>query len=297
MKKNKKMKKILPAFLACLTIVGASAWLTNKETATGLNHIKPGVIGIEFVDLADNDTREQTKIELSGNEAIPMTAQYAIDNLDPYKFSIENTGDFDLNYTLYIVVEENTFGDGAVHYLKDAVVTNVDENTKRYNGATINGTKVAVQSGSLAVGKTVDFDNFRFFLDQGLTTEQCTDKKFVAHLEVEATQSNVVYEHKLSLTGDTTVTVDASDNSEETSVLNHTKDLQSAINDKGGPAIVANASSLTVSDVTYAAGIYYMDYEKGFIYQLYKDDTNALSYDTTVSAGTTTLIAKKVGSF
>lgn len=108
--KKKTFKKIVPAALVGLIIVGgASAWISTKETQVGVNKIKSGTFGIKFVDTSEDTKRENTVITLNGSKAIPMTNKYANDNLEPYNFTLLNDGDVDLAYTLYLVEDENEF--------------------------------------------------------------------------------------------------------------------------------------------------------------------------------------------
>ena len=66
MKKNsKRMKKVAPIALTGLILVGASAWLTNNETQTGVNKITTGSVTLKFVDSAE-DTRPNTTINING---------------------------------------------------------------------------------------------------------------------------------------------------------------------------------------------------------------------------------------
>ena len=101
MTKN-KIKKLSIIALTGLVAVGAYAFIKDSRVQSGTNLIKPGVISITF----DNET---DAISLSGNEAIPMSDEYAKNNITPYKFYIVNDGDVPLVYSLYINDLNSTF--------------------------------------------------------------------------------------------------------------------------------------------------------------------------------------------
>lgn len=98
MRKN-KIQKLSIVALTGLVAVSAYAWLNNSEIQTGTNYIKPGTISIIF----DN---EANAITLNGTEAIPSTAQYALDTYTPYTFKIRNDGDIDAKYNIRLVTED-----------------------------------------------------------------------------------------------------------------------------------------------------------------------------------------------
>lgn len=95
-----KLKKLTPLLLVALLVIGASAWLTNKEAATSINKISPGTFSVVF----SNDEKE-VKIE----NAIPMTLQYAKANLEPYTFTVENNSDMAVDYVISIDEEKSMF--------------------------------------------------------------------------------------------------------------------------------------------------------------------------------------------
>ena len=306
MKKNKIKKKVLPLFLACLTVIGASAWLTNKETQTGLNHIKPGTIGIEFVDTANEKTRAETKITLSGNEAIPMTPAYMINNLDPYKFSLENTGDIGLNYTVYLETDESTFEKSAVTVLltskmetkiletdeegnPTSTITYFDE-TMASNNA---GERVKLYTGHLNAGETVDYGELRLALSSSLTTEDCLDKTYTGHLVVEAEQDNKPkeYEYVFMVNGSTVGTSSGGGRTIK-SMGPELSEFQTYINAgsfaKGGPHILwSEADGLIYAE--YAQGTSSMDAVT--LHTLYKDEQKTIKFTSseTVESGTLNL--------
>ena len=170
--------------------------MTNKETQIGVNKIKPGTIGIEFVDTANSETRAETTITLDGNTAIPMTNEYALANLDPYKFSLENTGDFDLTYTVYLVVDKDIFPD-LIEIDYDNTNTSSEASFKPELGTYVletdeEKTKIALMSGTLEAGKTVDYDQLKIYLNEATIFNDYIGRSFKAHLEVEAEQANAV---------------------------------------------------------------------------------------------------------
>ena len=187
--KNKKMKKVLPAALACLTLIGASAWLTNKEVSQGVNNISVGTIGIEFVDSNGVATRESSHIELSGNTAIPMTKEYALENLPAYKFSLKNTGEIDLDYSVFLVTDSNTF-DTEANGSNDKVGVQVYDGSNSASISTLIQNKTIVYMGSLAAGETIDYDSLRIYLGENTVNEGYIGKSYEGHLEVVAVQSN-----------------------------------------------------------------------------------------------------------
>ena len=224
--KKKKMKKVLPAALACLTLIGASAWLTNKEVATGVNKITVGTTELVFknyngVDDNSDDSRNKTVINLSGNTAIPMTEAYAraSTEIGAYKFQLSNTGSMDLDYKIYLVCEENTFGyrnaDNLVSVLNldiDAEDGNEIPVTAISADETADNHKQLVYSGTLNSKSVQDFEGWKLYIDEVATTDETqttttvdNQEKLVGqsakyHLEVVAEQHDTTNHDTISAT-------------------------------------------------------------------------------------------------
>ena len=210
-KKNKRnlKKKLAPVALCGLIVVGASAWLTNKEVATGVNKITVGTTELVFADVEDGKTRDESTITISGSKVIPMTEAYANENLDPYIFSLNNTGSMDLSYEIYLVCDENTFGTlnrGTEQNPITTSVLNIDIDGNTENGGYIPitalnaGNKQRVYSGTLEKGEKKDFTNWIIYVDPLATTDKTqtevdgviTPATAKYHLEVVAEQTKVI---------------------------------------------------------------------------------------------------------
>ena len=217
-KKNKRnlKKKLAPVALCGLIVVGASAWLTNKEVATGVNKITVGTTELVFADVEDGKTRDESTITISGSKVIPMTNDYANENLDPYVFSLNNTGSMDLSYEIYLVCDENTFGTLNRETEQNPITTSVlnidvDGNTENSGYMPITalntGDRQRVYSGTLEKGEKKDFANWIIYVDPLATTDKTqtevdgviTPATAKYHLEVTAEQANK--EIKISFSG------------------------------------------------------------------------------------------------
>ena len=208
-KKNKRnlKKKLAPVALCGLIVVGASAWLTNKEVATGVNKITVGTTELVFADVEDGKTRDESQITISGSKVIPMTEAYANENLDPYVFSLNNTGSMDLSYEIYLVCDENTFGTLNRGTEQNPITTSVlnidiDGNTEKGGYMPITalnaGDKQRVYFDTLEKGEKKDFTNWIIYVDPLATTAETqtevngviTPATAKYHLEVVAEQTN-----------------------------------------------------------------------------------------------------------
>ena len=192
MKKNsKKFKKIAPALLVGLIAVGgASAWISTKETQTGINKIKTGTMTLKFIDTKDVDpngkTRAETVINLSGNDMIPMTEKFANDTLAPYNFTLKNSGSVDLKYNLYLVKEESNFE-------PNVLSVDIDGANNSYTGVD-NSERQLLTTGELKAGEHKTYDKFILFADENQEVANMINggvgntAKF--HLEIDAVQVN-----------------------------------------------------------------------------------------------------------
>ena len=183
-KKNKKMKRFLIISLVAMMFLSASAWLTSRQTANGVNNIKVGRIGIEF-------TNQQNEIVLNGNDAIPMTKEYAKANLTPYTFKVENTGTVAVKYSIYAKFDEFTFedqtnGKGNVNLLLNDYEENVGRESLSYNE---NKSGFLDRNAILQPGETKDY-TFYAFVDSGALNEQYLGKTAKFHLELDAVQAD-----------------------------------------------------------------------------------------------------------
>lgn len=177
--KNKTKRRLGGVFLALLMVVGASAWLYNSDTQTSTNEITVGRIGIQFTD-------QSHTITLSGNNAIPMTSAYAEANLTPYEYTLENTGDVDLYYKVYLVEDTNTFQDGAVMvkgtYYEMPVEYGVDS---------------PLEVGVLEAGDEVTYDDMILYLNSsvgGSYTEETMTFDTEAEAQAYATSQGRYYQ-------------------------------------------------------------------------------------------------------
>ena len=119
---NKKtIKRLGTVALVSMLCLGASAWLTNRETASGTTHIRTATL----VEKVYFDEQSSPAINLTDNTAIPMTREYAVANNTIYTFNIQNDAVFAVDYQISIDKDSysNTFKDGAAKL----VLVKVDE--------------------------------------------------------------------------------------------------------------------------------------------------------------------------
>ena len=311
-KKNKRnlKKKLAPVALCGLIVVGASAWLTNKEVATGVNKITVGTTELVFADVEDGKTRDDSTITISGSKVIPMTEAYANENLDPYVFSLNNTGSMELEYTIYLVCDEYSFGElnrGTEEKPSIASALNLDTNgsTNTFQKITARnaGEKQSVYSGTLAKGEKKDFTNWIIFVDERATTANTqtevngviTPATAKYHLEVEAHQKtpDVSYSYQLVDADGDLIDSFSVKNAATTSIRSAGPELSEfktglASSGKwadGGPHLIWSESE----------GLIYADYNNGDTtakyYVLYKDAgmQTKFTVDDVLSAGTITV--------
>ncbi len=188
MKKNsKRMKKVAPIALTGLILVGASAWLTNNETQTGVNKITTGSVTLKFVDSAE-DTRPNTTININGAQVIPMTEAFATANLNPYKFALDNQGNVDLDYDVYLINKGGNFGAETL-----AVDYNGNESAPQLITALTENAEQKIFSGKLKAGEKIEYNQFRIYAVEGATNEKMLDgevgRNASFQLEVRANQS------------------------------------------------------------------------------------------------------------
>ncbi|MDY4495163.1 MAG: DUF6273 domain-containing protein [Erysipelotrichaceae bacterium] len=188
MKKNsKRMKKVAPIALTGLILVGASAWLTNNETQTGVNKITTGSVTLKFVDSAE-DTRPNTTININGAQVIPMTEAFATANLNPYKFALDNQGNVDLDYDVYLINKGGNFGAETL-----AVDYNGNESAPQLITALTENAEQKIFSGKLKAGEKIEYNQFRIYAVEGATNEKMlvgeVGRNASFQLEVRANQS------------------------------------------------------------------------------------------------------------
>ena len=190
-KKNFK-KAGVGLLVSALFVGGAYAWLKNTETATKTNQIKAGSASIKF----DN---QLNAISLAGNDAIPMTQVYAVENTTIYTFDIVNDGSVALDYNILVKADgyENTFGinAGGESVLKAVLVEVPDgSSTDEIKNLLKAGSKVSVKDGrsyashsNIAPAETVHYALI-VHIDDVATNEQALGKTATFGLEVKATQ-------------------------------------------------------------------------------------------------------------
>lgn len=188
-KQNLK-KRVAPLALAGIVVLGASAWLHTNETQTATNKIVSGTTTLKFTDVeGDGNDRVSTKINISGNTVIPMTEAFATANLNPYKFKLDNRGSIDLNYDVYLVCDNSTFGANVL-----AVDLDGTDGTRQLITAVSAGGKQKIASGTLKAGEKVDYTEMRIHAIETAKNADMLDgeagRTAQFHLEVEARQTN-----------------------------------------------------------------------------------------------------------
>lgn len=121
-KKIEKKKGLLITIVLIaivLVIGGTYAWLTFTDLAENTNTIKAGTLTLTLTD----DTEG---IYISGEAAEPILDADGL-QLTGYDFTLENTGDFGLNYTVYLddvdTYFENTTTDGGTPTTIEKTIT------------------------------------------------------------------------------------------------------------------------------------------------------------------------------
>lgn len=129
--KKNKAKRLAPLALVGLLTIGASAWLTNIETATNVNKITPGTMEVIFDNekIFINGTEDASKNVLSLEDAFPMTNDYASANNDYYTFTIDNDSSVAIDYDVVIASDDyaNTFTNDVAHITVAEIAADADD--------------------------------------------------------------------------------------------------------------------------------------------------------------------------
>ena len=196
MNKNKKLRKIAPVALAGLVLIGASAWLTNTETQTGVNKIKSGTMVVKFVDTSETIKREDTVINLSGAQMIPMTEKFAVENLNAYNFTLKNSGDVDVTYTLYLVSDGSEFAPSILNIDMDGKFEGVDNKAPQSVTVMEKDARQAIDTGIIKAKESITYNQMRLFAHESAVVQDMLNNlngDMVGrvgnfHLELEAEQ-------------------------------------------------------------------------------------------------------------
>lgn len=186
-KKNKTIKKLGIVALVVMMFLSASAWLTSRQTAAGVNKIKAGEASIRFANQAN-------AITLTGNDSIPMTKDYAIANLTPYVFDIENDGSIALDYKISISEENysSSFPDGKVNVVI-AKINDVAEASTALAAASVQ--KVAknqvIDTNNDFVAHASQKYALIAYIDEATVNNDYLTKSITFKLEVNAVQAGV----------------------------------------------------------------------------------------------------------
>ncbi|MGN0973482.1 MAG: leucine-rich repeat protein, partial [Bacilli bacterium] len=108
--KNKILK--ITALLGLFLLVFGISYALFKVTLEGTkkNRIKTAEFGLILTDkdgIKEEDLPEGS-MGVNIDNAVPMSAQEAIDTLEPYEFNIKNTGSIPVDYELYIETSDTT---------------------------------------------------------------------------------------------------------------------------------------------------------------------------------------------
>lgn len=197
MKKN-KTKKLLPIALVGLLTIGASAWLTNIETATKVNKITPGTLEVVFDNekIFVNGIEDASKTTLSIENAQPMTNVYAAKNLDYYTFTIENNATMTIDYEILIASDDysNTFTNDKAKILIAEIDANADDAAIR--SALASGTEFTASEGQslISVSDFASKASKRYAvmleIDETAVNSEVLGNSATMKLRVNANQSN-----------------------------------------------------------------------------------------------------------
>ncbi len=191
--KQKNKNGALIAIVTVLLVVAVAgvtyAWLTVTREGTKVNVIKTGTLELTIEN-------EENRIFIDGDKAQPMTSEEGL-ALTPYTFKLNNTGDIDVNYTIYLDdVNEYTPKDGVG---TEQVQNRMSDNFIRYS---LNYTESSTTgllnttgthpnrklfTGSIKSKETKDF-KLNLWIDENATNE-VMGKIFAGKIRVEAIQS------------------------------------------------------------------------------------------------------------
>lgn len=172
----------MPLCLVALITLGAAAWLTNVEPATKVNKITPGTFDVHF---ANDET------EIVVENAIPMTTEYAKENLTWYEFDVVNNSSVAVNYK--IVYDESSISTFGTHENEFGYTINdlhviVSEDDTSYSGGQVvlnDKTNYLDYVTNLAPGEIKHYKVI-FYISEGATDVE--GKSATIRLKLEATQ-------------------------------------------------------------------------------------------------------------
>ena len=114
-KKNKVLK--LTALLGLFLLVFGVSYALFSVVLEGTkkNKITTGNLSLKLTDKEGNDETEGYGINLEN--AVPISAEEALNTVEPYEFIIENNGSIDADYELYIETSDvTTLSASAIKY-------------------------------------------------------------------------------------------------------------------------------------------------------------------------------------
>ena len=149
---------MLISILTLITLISTSFALFLKENRTNQKDLfSTGDLTISFND----DSGDAINI----NPAKPVSDEYG-STLDPYTFTITNTGTYKTSYQVKLV-DSNSISTDAINLLKPVLKFQIDDNTPIYLRDTDNQ---IVVSGALSPGQTITHD-LRIWIAYEATTE------------------------------------------------------------------------------------------------------------------------------
>lgn len=245
MKIKSKLKKVSVGLLvSAIAISGAYAWLKNSDTATRKNNISVGSTEIIFAN-------QQRVINLADNSVIPMTKEYAIENLTAYTFDIQNKGSIDLDFMISVDGDSysNTFADGKINVLLAPIADGASE--EDIKTALRNATLLKLDAYADLTQATLTAGNSKHyallaFVDKNTTLEEYEGKSVSFKLRVDAVQHASIIEDFYATLNKSQIatTITAGGENKNVEVYNIEGDDKTSLLDKLDNSGLANSSEV-----------------------------------------------------
>jgi len=170
----------LAIIMVTILVLGVSyAWLSLTLNGTKNNVIKAGTLALTLDD--------GTSVGISQLAALPISDDKGLE-LTPYTFSLENTGNIDSEYTIYI--DDQAMEDGETAMPDTMIKLNLAKNNTSLKTSLLSGTgehpNRILDSGTIAPGEKFTY-NLRLWIDSA-ADETVMGTTYRGMIRVEATQ-------------------------------------------------------------------------------------------------------------
>ncbi len=170
----------LAIIMVTILVLGVSyAWLSLTLNGTKNNVIKAGTLALTLDD--------GTSVGISQLAALPISDDKGLE-LTPYTFSLENTGDIDSVYTIYI--DDQAAEEGETAMPDTMVKLNIAKNNTSLKTSLLSGIGAhpnrVLDSGTIKPGEKFTY-NLRLWIDSA-AGEEVMGTTYRGMIRVEATQ-------------------------------------------------------------------------------------------------------------